>query len=175
MKRSAIVIITLFMISACQKGERERLFEMVYPPVDFVIPAGLSASLPRVFEKDDLPSNIGFYLSERELSAEAIRSLDPFRARIVSLDNGFDYNFVEEISVRICPARSQQCSPAEEAFYIDDLRARAGEQIELLPTLRNQKNVLTDDRFRLEIIFFLNSTSPFSVRSRFEMSFEAVR
>lgn len=164
----------LLLMAACSKGERERLFEMTYPAIDFEIPAGLSASLPRVFERDDLSTNINVFLTENNLTEEQIGGILPSFARITALDNG-DYEFVQEVSVRICDAGSTQCTMADEVFYIDNLQGRAREVIDLLPSLRDAKRNLVKENFKLEVVFFLRYTTPFSVRSRLDMRFDAVR
>lgn len=164
----------LILLVACSKDDRERLFEMTFPAIDFEIPAGLSASLPRVFERDDQPTNINFFLAENNLTEAQIGGILPAFARITALDNQ-DYEFVQEVSVRICDAGSLQCTMADEVFYIDNLQGRAGDVIDLLPSLRNAKRHLIKENFKLEVVFFLRYTSPYSVRSRLDMRFDAVK
>ena len=103
----------------------ERLFDMRYERIDFTIPAGLNAFLPRVFEVSSMDSNIDFYLKENGIEEERIKAISPFSARLQALDN-FDYDFVREISIRVCPVGSDPCTPADEVFYIDDIQRRAG-------------------------------------------------
>jgi hypothetical protein len=166
--------ISILLAAACGKDQRERLFEMFFPNIDFEIPAGLSATLPRVFVLEELPTNIAFYLREHGTDTSVISAISPARARLFTLDN-LDYSFVEEISVRICPTTVPECTLADEVFYIDDLFGRAGRDIRLLPSLRNAKQVLSRNQFKLEVVFFFRFTTPYSVNSRLEMSFEAVR
>lgn len=162
------------LLVACTKDNRERLFEMAYPGIDFEIPAGLSNSLPRVFERDNQPTNIQEFVRQTGIDTAVISGIIPQTARITSLDN-LDYDFVEEVSVRVCPAGSAQCTMAEEVFYIDNLQGRAGRTIELLPSLGNAKRVLTKKSYRLEVVFFFRYTTPYTMRSRLDMTFEAVR
>lgn len=173
-KKLSIPLFLFFLLLGCSKGERERLFEMTYPAIDFEIPAGLSPSLPRVFEKDNIPSNIDFFLRQNNLDTSQITRIQPFSARITALDN-LDYDFVQEVSVRICEAGAEQCSRADEVFYIDNLNEREDDVIELLPSLGDAKPELTGEEFKLEVVFFFRFTTPYSVRSRLDMTFEAVR
>jgi len=174
MMRILFLPLFLLLLLGCSKGERERLFEMTYPATDFDIPAGLSPSFPRVFERDDISTNIDFFLRENNLDTAQIARIQPFAARITALDN-LDYDFVREISVRICEAGSDQCQRSDEVFYIDRLDERIDDVIELLPSLGNAKPELTRDAFKLEVVFFFRFTTPYSVRSRLDMTFEAVR
>ena len=50
-----------------------------------------------------------------------------------------------------------------------------GNQIRLLPTLINAKRLLSKERFKLELWFYLYQVSPISIPCRLEMEFEAVR
>lgn len=174
-----IILFTIIIVSAlsfsCNQEQRERLFEMTYSNIAFDIPAGLSATFPRVFERDEQLTNINFYLNNAQLDTAMILGINPLFARITSLDNGLDYNFVEEVSVRICPENSTACTIADEVFYIDNLRGRAGSRIDLLPTLRNVKRILTQQRYKLEVLFFFAYSTPYTISSRLDMSFEAVK
>jgi hypothetical protein len=68
-----------------------------------------------------------------------------------------------------------ECSAFDEVFYLDDLRNRRLSRLNLLPTLRNVKTLMSGRNFRLEIVFFLSEISPFTMDCRLEMGFEAVR
>ncbi len=172
MSKYSIVFLLLLTAFACKQDTGVRLFEMVYPNTRFVIPAGLSAALPRVFE-DRVSSNIEFYLNENMVDSTQIKAINPFSATIRSLDNE-DYDYIREISVRACPDGPEPCTIADEIFYIDNIVNRAGSEVRLLPTLRNARKILLEPRFKLEILFFFAFTTPYSVDSQFDMVFEVV-
>ncbi|MDX1939120.1 MAG: hypothetical protein SFU99_01130 [Saprospiraceae bacterium] len=167
-------VIILFLLS-CRGDERERIFDMLYPNINFELPAGLSAAINWAYEIESVASNISFYLNENKVDTALIAGINPVSARITSLDGGFEYDFVEEISIRICNDGRTPCTPADEVFYIDDLRGRAKQTINLLPSLRNAEKSLTRNRFRLDVVFFFRYSTPYSVASRLDMTFEAVK
>ncbi|HMN88993.1 MAG TPA: hypothetical protein PKD70_00570 [Saprospiraceae bacterium] len=169
-------LLVLLLGTACVRDSRERLFELVYPDVRFEIPAGLVASLPWAFERRSMPTNIGFFLQQNKVDTAVISAISPVSARIISLDGAnFGYEFVEQVSVLICAEGPQPCTLADEVFYIDDLRGRARERIDLLPTLRNARRNLIQERFKVEVIFFFRTSTPYSVSCRMDMQFEALR
>lgn len=172
MRKIGIIGLLLLFMFSCTRERGERLFEMVYPNTRFVIPAGLSSALPRVFE-DRVVSSISFYLDENMVDSSRIVAINPFSATLRSLDNT-DFDFVNEISVRVCPDGPEPCTFADEVFYIDDLLNRAGDQVRFLPTLRNVRKIMLQERFKMEIVFFFAFTTPFTVDSQFDMVFEAV-
>ena len=147
---------------------------MFYPNFQFEVIAGGSAFLPRVSDWKNVQTNIDFFVNEANSDTALIKSINPFSARITSRDGG-RYEFLREVSVRICEANTNQCTPADEVFYIDNLQNRAGEQIDLLPTLRNVKKQLTEETYRLEIVFFLDYPSQFNIESQLDMTFQAVK
>ncbi len=160
----------------CRKDSGERIFDMIYPNILFEIPAGLNPNFQQVFEIPVVPTGIDAYLSENQIDTALIRAIVPFSARLTSLDgSAFDYDFVEAVSIRICDPIKPNCFDGEEVFYIDDLRGRGGQEIRLIPGLRNARRDLIRQNFRLEVVFFFAYTTPYSVRSRLQMNFEAVK
>ncbi len=175
MKNTLYFFTAVFILTACQKDNRERLFELFYPNILFELPAGLSSAVPWALERESLATNIAAYLKDNNADTAIITGINPVSARISSLETAFNYDFVEEVSVRICEEGRKPCTPADEVFYINNLRGRARQSIDLLPSLRNAKRNLTKGRFRLEVVFFFRYATPYSVSSRLDMAFEAVK
>ena len=175
MKKILPILLMIAVAFSCNRDNRERLFEMIYPNFRFnVIPGGAS-SLPRVAEFNSVATNFDFFLSQSNTNEEMITGINPYSARIYSLD-GNDFRFLHEISVRICPDGPDPCTPADEAFYIDRLQqTRPGEEVDLLPTLRNVKNQLSELTYKTEIIFYLAYPPPTAIEAGFDMTFEAVK
>lgn len=174
MKKLLPILLIPLLLFTCNKDNRERLFEMLYPNFRFNVVPGGSSFLPRVVEFNSVSSNIDFYLDQSSTDPTSITGINPYSARVYSLD-GNEFDFVEEISVRVCPDGPDPCTPADEAFYIDRLQNRGDEEVELLPTLRNVKSLLSERTFKTEIVFFLSYPSPRAIESGFDMTFEAVK
>lgn len=175
MNRLILVLTVLCLLGwGCRKDGRERLFEMAYPSFNIEIPAGIAPTQALDFPFYDINTNIDFFLNQSQTDTSAIYAINPYFARLTSLDN-LTYYFIEQVSVRICPNTGAACSYADEVFYIDDLRGRGDGRLDLLPTLRNVKPLLTGKKYRMDVVFFLNDYTPYSISGRFDMSFEAVR
>jgi len=167
-------LMLVLLWAGCRKDSRERLFEMVYPNFTFEIPPGFAPTRALVFEFDDINTNFATYLQQSNTDPALIYAINPTYARITSLDDQSLF-FVEQISVRFCTNNGEECSFADEVFYIDDLRGRADEVVDLLPSLRNVKTLMSGQDFRMEIVFFLNDFTPYSNFCRLDMTFEAVK
>lgn len=174
MKRVWLLFFSGVILAAgCVKDKREVIFDMIYPNFDFELPAGLNPSFAAVIEFPSVSSNIADYLKDNNTDTSAIAAIRPNFARILS-QSGRVFDFLEEVSVRICPV-GQDCSEFDEIFYLDDMTNRQYNTIELLPTLRNSKKLLSGARFRLEVVFFLSEISPFLMECQMDMGLQAVR
>ncbi len=175
MKKVFLLLFVIVSILSCSRENRERVFEVVYPNILFNLPAGLSGITPWGFAKAEVSSNFFSLVKANNTDTSVIAGVLPYSARIASLD-GFDYDFVEGVSVLMCSTTKSQCSLiSDEVFYIDDLRGRAKEQIELLPTQKNVEKLLSEGQFRLEVVFYFRNSTPYLVESRLDMVLEAVK
>ena len=174
MKRVLLLFISgWILVSGCLRDKREVLFPMVYPNFDFELPSGLNPAYAQVIEFQAINSDIASYLKANDTDTSAFAAIRPNFAKIVS-QNGRKFDFLEEVSVRICQVGTD-CSEFDEVFYLDNMRNRSYNSIELLPTLRNVKNLLSRERYRLEVVFFLSEISPYLMDCQLDMGFEAVR
>ncbi|MCB0568504.1 MAG: hypothetical protein KDC66_02015 [Phaeodactylibacter sp.] len=175
MKRAILWLIVLALAAGCRKDRRERLFEMFFPNFQFTIRAGESPVLPVSAVLRGVNTNIDFYLSENQLDTTQITAISPISARLDAV-NGFDYRFMDFVSVRICPDTDEPCVDADEVFYIDRLQYdRPGDHIDLLPGLRNVRRDLIRKKFRLEVVMKFAYSPPSDVDTRFDMTFQALR
>lgn len=175
MKKATLWILVIALAAGCRKDNRERLFELFYPNFQFTVQAGGSPVLPVSAVLRGVSTNISFYLGESGLDTSQITAISPISARLTSLD-GFRYDFMDFISVRICPDNNEPCRDADEVFYIDRLQwDRPGERIDLIPGLRNVRRDLIRDKFRLEVVMKYAFSPPTPVETRFDMTFQALR
>lgn len=175
MKKIWIAILAIALGAACTKDKREPLFEMIYPNFELFIPAGQSFTLPYPLAKRGISTNIGFYLQENNIDTAMITEIAPISARLTSID-GYNYDFLNRVSIRLCPDTATPCSEADEVFYIDRLQIdRPGSRVDLLPGLRNVRRDLIREKFRLEVIFFLAFSPSLEYDTRLDMSFRALQ
>lgn len=166
------ILAFILLASACRNEVGELLFEMTYPPRTLSLPAGTNTFTAAVLSATNLPTNYPDYLAASGNSAADVTKIVPNFARLESLD-GLDIGFLSEISVRICPVNQQNCTIADETFYIDDLYRRNITSVNLQPGLGNFKDLLSSNLYKLEVVFFLGEISPYTVDFRLEYGFEA--
>ncbi len=169
-------IIYLFLITTvllqCRSDSGERLFDLNFPNNRFVIPAGLNTIQSHFFTLDPVPNNLENLLISNAINDSEISRVEPFAATLTSL-NGFELDFIEEISVRICdPDDLSNCE--REVFFLDNIRFNTGTVIELLPTLIDAKDFFIDsDRIVLRVVLLRLRDIPFTnYDCRFDFSFD---
>ncbi len=158
----------------CREDVGERLFELLYPPQEFQIPAGYSPFQALVFEYNNIPTNYGNFLDNSGHSRDEVTQVVPLFGRLTSLD-GLDFGFLSAVSVRVCPIGPDPCTQFDEVFFLDDLFRRNLTVLNLDPGLRNVEDLLSGDLYKMELVFFAGEVTPYVVDCRFEYGFEAVK
>ena len=174
MNKLGILLLAGVLFFGCRKERGERIFELLYPNFTFTLPSGLSPFTAPSFAFNNESTSIDLYLQQNNTDTSVITAINPYSAQITSLNNTA-FDFLDGVSVRICPAGIVQCDAFDEAFYLDNMRNRSYRTIELLPTLRNFKPLLSGKTYRVEIVFMMNDFTPVTIECKFDMSFEAVR
>lgn len=174
MNKLGILLLAGVLFFGCRKERGERIFELLYPNFTFTLPSGLSPFTAPTFAFNNESTSIDLYLQQNNTDTSVITAINPYSAQITSLNNTA-FDFLDGVSVRICPAGIVQCDAFDEAFYLDNMRNRSYRTIELLPTLRNFKPLLSGKTYRVEIVFMMNDFTPVTIECKFDMSFEAVR
>jgi len=177
MRRFALITLSAFLTVTCSKDNRQRLFEMIYPNIRFEIPAGLpGGQLPQALVLDDQLTQYEFYLQQNNISDEQVSAISPAFATLTSIDN-FGWDFIFAISVRMCPVGPEPCTNVDEVFYLtydDILDQRGRSDLRLIPSLINAKRILAEERFKMEVWFNFDFTTPATVDARLDMRFDAV-
>lgn len=173
MKKSLFLIVVIAILGLnCRKAEGEFLFEMSFPNQDIFIPAGLNTIESYFFPINQIETNIDFFLNNNNVAIEEITAINPRFARITALNGNIDFDFVEEISIRICDTDEPNC--ALEIFYLNNIPFGTTDQIDLLPSLANTKRFLEKEDFKIEVVLLrLRDISPFTIDARVDFSFEA--
>jgi len=170
-----VLAVFSLVLASCSRENRDRLFVLVYPNLQFEFEAGLNPNFPQVKAFTPLPTNFLDLAQQNGVDTSLVAGVFPLEARLTALDVN-NYSFINSMSVLICPADEGECNlQSDEVFYIEPQLQPFEGEIRLQPGLRNALRDLRGESFRLELVFFLNQPSPFSVESLFEMRFEAVR
>lgn len=173
MRYGWIAALLSMILMTCRQDAGEPLFDLVYQPREFQIPAGYGSFTALVFSYDNLPTNFGSQLNISGHDVTEVTQIVPLYARLESLD-GLDFGFLTSVSVRVCERGPDPCTDFDEVFYLDDLFRRNLTVLNLDPGLRNMKEILSGDLYKMELVFFSGEVTPYNVDCRFEYGFQAV-
>ncbi len=139
----------------------ERLFDITYPPIEFVIPAGQPSFRTYVIAQRGVTTGFQEQLADSGFSADDVDVVSGVRARLVSL-SGEDFREIERIELRVCPTSETDCTYIDLLFSIDDLGGRRQQVVNLNPGERNFRNLfLEEDAVRVELVL-----TPFNVTTQ---------
>ncbi len=165
----------LLLLVGCSKIEREQLFEIPYPPLDFTLPAGVPPTSLWVQDYPALTSAFTALAQQNGVDTALVAGVFPLRARLSSRD-GTVLDFFNSIQVLLCKAGTRECSLlGDEIFFIDQLLGRGDIIINLQPGLRNVKDEFGEEVIHLQLVFNFNRPTPGTIDCRFDMTFEAVQ
>lgn len=167
-------LLLIVLLPACREDTGEPLFELRYPALEFNLPAGQSPFTAPTASFGNIPTQYADFLQAGGVGFDEVNGVVPFFARLISVD-GLDFGAFSAISIRICPLGQGECSQFDEVFFLDDLYRRNLSTLRLDPGLRNVKEILEGDFYRLEIVFFPAEVTPYSLDLRLEYGFRAVR
>ena len=175
MNKVFFLLLLPFLFSNCKSDDGLTVaFEMEYPNQSFEIPAGLNTIESHFFVIDNIPTNKDFFFGS--FKEEDIKSIIPAFARITSLEgNNTDYDFLFEVSIRIC-AEDNPFNCAREIFWRDQIPANIGNRVDFIPNDIDVKEILTGESFTIEVVLLrLVSPPPTFIDTRIELGFEARR
>ncbi|MEM1215219.1 MAG: hypothetical protein AAGJ82_06020 [Bacteroidota bacterium] len=168
-------LLSVLLFTGCREDFGESLFVMDYPPQLFTLEAGQNVIPQPVFVANNILTNYDNFRDATNTAETDVTRIQPRYARLVS-ENGFDFGFLDQVEIRICAAHpTDPCVMSEEVFFIDDLYRRNITTINFAPGLRNVKDLLEQNVYKLEVIFFPGEIVPSSVECRLEYGFEAFK
>ncbi len=171
MKFSYFLPFIALLFLKCTPDRGPVKFQMEYFDRTFEISPALNPLETHFFTFKDIRTNYQAYKSDFDLSDDDIVSITPRSFRMTNVSSNDDYNFINEISVKIVdPDRPD--TPFE-IFYHLPANRRLNNFIDLVPNDKDLKSIMIRDRFTIEVqlIRFLDR-APTSITSRFEFSFD---
>ncbi len=172
--RYLLALLGLCVLSACPSSNRgERLFDITYDPIEFIVPAGQVAPQLFVISQASMVTRFLSTLDASAFTADDVDQVGGIRARIVSL-SGEDFREIRRVELRVCPTSEPQCSIADIMFSVDH-DGRRQQVINLNPGLRNFRTLYLDqEAVRMEVVFHPLGVTSQNIETRLEWTIGAV-
>ncbi len=152
----------------------ERLFDITFPPLEFVIPAGQPSFRTYVIAQAGVATQFQEQLADRGFTPDDVDIVSGVRARIVSL-SGEDFREIERIELRACPTSETDCTYIDLLFSIDDLGGRRQQVVNLNPGERNFRNLfLEEEAVRVELVLTPFNVTTQNIEARLEWTIGAL-
>jgi hypothetical protein len=171
--RLTAVLLFFLLFSACSKEDQRVLFEIPFRNLDFTIPAGINPFEAQYFTLSNVQTNAKDLISGFGYSEEQVTSIVPVSARIFAPFDNVDFDFVFEVSVRICDAGDTSPNCGSEIFWRQPVPENIGNFIDLIPNELDVMERLMKENVSIQIkLAQLRDTSPQFINARLEMDFE---
>lgn len=171
MSKKLALALLLASLLACKKdNDLAPGFDMIYQQ-QFSIPAGLSEFVVHHFYFENLASRYDNLLSENAKTDADIKAILPIEAELVGVFGDANFDFLEEVSVRVYPA-SKPNSHLEFAYRYP-VPLNPGNQLAIIPGLADVKTFLKEDRFNLDLALRLRKTTVDLSEARLSVRFRA--
>jgi hypothetical protein len=170
MRKWAWILLAMAGLS-CNRDNNSFLFEIPFPNLDFTIPAGLNPLDTWYFNIDNVPTNALALFSANGIDTASVRSLVPNTARMLSLFNNVDYDFVYEIAVHLCEQGDQTPRCGKEIFYRFPLPNNPGPFVDLVPNPVEVGSLILKDKVNVQVVLRFISPPPQFVETRLDLGF----
>ena len=174
----ALIVATLF--PACKDDGPEIRLRMPIRPIDFTFDAGLSTFDSHFYTLQDIPTNFDSLAARAGLSAATVGAIRPRTAELLGVFNNVDYEFIREISVRLCSAEERDQLAAGEAiecrreiFWRNPVPEGVGSNLGLVPNENDLQEILTASvaTYQVKLVSPLRYPTAQFVESRLFMEF----
>ncbi len=86
------------------------------------------------------------------IDTSEIKSIRPGKARLVALFGQGDLDFIDAVSVRLCPIGTNKENCGQEVFYRDPVPFNTGLDLDLVPSNVNDvRNFVIPDRINIQV------------------------
>jgi len=167
-----LLMASAMQLSSCGDKDEEFLFEVNYA-YNIDVPRGQNPSLSIVFPFTNLESDVALELDRRGISMDDVTTINTTRARLDLIDFNSDFSNFEEVVVNTYLGIDPTANPFEAAYTIE-IRERYQDQLDLVPSLTNLKEVMVSDRFSMELQLRPRRVILESMEVRFSISFGVV-
>ena len=164
-----LAIVAIFMLNGCDDNQPEGGFEMSYL-TDFEIFAGLNTLDTHVFEFT-LSTNFTDYLANNGVAAENVETIVPKYIRMSNLSSNVEYNILRRARLFI----SNTDGTAEfEAAFRETVPLNTQFDLDLIPTLVEVPEQLSNNQFKAILKLNLNQVPPQSIDTRLFLTFQVI-
>lgn len=172
MQKILFTLLAICLLSACKKNDPDFLFTIPLQDNDFAIPPTASSFQVHYFNIDNVPTNGAELFSTNNISTSDANAILPQTGRMTVLVGNADYDFIEQMSVRICDAGDFSENCGIEIFWRQPVPIGVGSILDLVPSDQDIKQYLLQDKVNIQVkLEQLRNNPPEFVETRLSLDF----
>jgi hypothetical protein len=137
---------------------------------DFEIRAGLGVFDTHIFEINGIPTNKATFYAANNVNESDITEITAKEAQLSINFSNVEFGFVREVIVEIFTKDDLR---GREIFFREAIQQNIGSRIDLIPSLPDVRDILTQDEFNIRIEMKLQDISPQFIETRLDFQFFA--
>ena len=172
MKKIIFLLLTILIIGGCRDNEEHILFTIPIRHINFEIPAGINPIKSHYFVINDVSTFFDDLMEANHVNIEDVASIIPVSAKLVQPLSDIDYDFIYEISVRLCDhPEDDDCN--HEIFWRKPVPEDIGSQLDIVPNEINMKDIISKKKVKLQVVLVqLRKTTTEFFDNQMELNFE---
>jgi hypothetical protein len=175
MKNITLFLFSLLLITSCKKDQDEILFPFPLQDIEFSIPPTASPFQVHYFNLENVVTNQEGLFSSNNIDANSDVRIVPLESSLNVLVGNIDYDFIEQMSIRICDAGDVSENCGTEIFWRQPVPLNVGNILDLIPSDIDVKRYLTQEKVNIQVkLELLRQNPPQFVETRLLLDF-AVR
>lgn len=173
MKNITLLLFGLLLITSCKKDKEEILFPFPIQDIDFSIPPTASTFQVHYFNLENVVTNHEGLFSSNNVDETSEFRIVPSESSLNVLVGNIDYDFIEQMSIRICDVGDVSENCGVEIFWRQPVPLGVGNILDLIPSDIDVKRYLTQDKVNIQVkLELLRQNPPQFVETRLLLDFE---
>lgn len=134
MKKLALLILVVTQLVACKKATDPPLARIVVGNLQFGVDPSVQPPYTYYLPINNVQLNALSQINAAGIDTSEISSIRPRTARLSALFGGGSLDFIDAVSIRLCPYGDNKENCGSEAFYRDPTPLGLGGELDLGPT-----------------------------------------
>jgi len=134
MKKIAVLLLAAIFLISCKKEELPPLLRIPVTNLKFSVDPTFQPSFEYFIPINNVRTNALALLDARGIDTADIKSIRPGRAVLTVVFAQSDLDFLDAVSIRLCPLGQDQQNCGQEAFYRDPVPFNPGLDLDLVPS-----------------------------------------
>lgn len=154
MKYFSLLLFSLLFFSSCKKEENSFLLRIPVTNLKFSVDPTFQPGFEYYIPINNVRTNALSLLQAKGIDTAAIKSIRPGRASLSVLFGQSDLNFIDAVSIRLCPLGDDKENCGQEAFYRAPVPFNPGTEIDLIPSnVDDIRDFVLPDKINVQVKF----------------------